>query len=242
MAGMAAGDVSRIWDSVTATQPAPSVRVVVACAAIAVLVVTWRPLWSRARHLVTITHEGAHGLAALLSGRRLQGIRLHSDTSGLTVSKGRPRGPGMIATAFAGYPGPALVGLGAAYLLHRGHAVALLWAVLMLLALLLVQIRNWFGLWSVLVAGAGVFAVSWWASPALQSAFAYTGTWFLLLAAPRPVLELHRSRRRGGDSDADILGRLTRTPPVLWVAVFLLVTLGALVAGALLITGYRLRA
>lgn len=236
-------DVSRIWDSVTAPQPAPPTGIVAACAGIAVVAVLWRPAWLRTRHLLTITHEGAHGVAALLSGRRLQGIRLHSDTSGLTLTRGRRTGFGMFVTAAAGYPGPALVGLGAAYLLHTGHAVALLWSVLVLLTLLLVQIRNWFGLWSVLTAGAVVFAVSWWAPPATQSAFAYAGTWFLLLAAPRPVLELRQARRRrGGDSsDADILGRLTRTPGTLWVGVFLLLTLASLVLGGVLITGYRFR-
>ncbi|GAB2465954.1 M50 family metallopeptidase [Jatrophihabitans fulvus] len=234
---MASSDVSRVWDSVTAVQPVPGASTIAACALVALVCVVWRPLWVRTRHLVTITHEGAHGVAALLSGRRLGGIRLHSDTSGLTVSRGRARGPGMVATALAGYPGPALVGVGAAALLHVGHAVALLWLVLVLLALLLVQIRNWFGLWSVLVAGAGVFAVSWWGSPGLQSGVAYAGTWFLLLAAPRPVLELQASRRRGArDTDADMLGRLTRTPGTLWVGVFLVVSVGALVAGALLIT------
>ncbi|MCW2595312.1 MAG: hypothetical protein QOJ78_2551 [Pseudonocardiales bacterium] len=235
-------DVSRIWTSVTATQAAPQPSVIALCAALAFVAVAWRPLWTRTRHLVTITHEGAHGVAALASGRRLSGIRLHSDTSGLTLSRGRRTGVGMFVTAAAGYPGPALVGLGAAYLLHVGHAVALLWAVLGLLALLLVQIRNWFGLWSVLVAGAVVFAVSWWAPPATQSAFAYVGTWFLLLAAPRAVLELQQARRQRatGGSDADILGRLTRTPGTLWVAVFLLVTVAALAGGAVLITGGRL--
>lgn len=236
-------DVSRIWDSVTATQPAPDRGVIAACALVALVAVVWRPLWIRTRHLVTITHEGAHGVAALLSGRRLNGIRLHSDTSGLTVSRGPRTGFGMVLTAVAGYPGPAVLGLGAAYLLHRGHAVALLWGALALLVLLLVQIRNWFGLWSVLLAGAVVFAVSWWASAATQSAFAYAGTWFLLIAAPRPVFELQRARRRrpSGSSDADILGRLTRTPGTLWVAVFLLVTMAALAGGAVLITGYRFR-
>ena len=209
---------------------------------VALIGVLWRPLWSRTRYVVTITHEGAHGVVALLSGRRLQGIRLHSDTSGLTLSRGRRSGPGMIATAFSGYPGPALAGLGAAGLLHSGRAVALLWLALLVLTLLLVQIRNWFGLWSILLAGGVVFAVSWWAPPSAQSAFAYTLTWFLLFAAPRPVLELWAARplRRGRGSDADVVGRLTRTPAALWIGVFLLVTLAALVTGSLLITGYRL--
>ncbi len=233
-------DVSRVWHSVTATQPAPGAAVIAGCAALGLVAVLWRPVWVRTRHLVTITHEGAHGVTALLSGRRLSGIRLHSDTSGLTVTRGRRTGVGMMLTAAAGYPGPAVVGLGAAYLLHIGHAIALLWSVLVLLALMLVQIRNWFGLWSVLAAGAVVFAVSWWAPPTTQSAFAYAGTWFLLIAAPRPVLELGRSRkRRGGTSDADVLGRLTRTPGGLWVGVFLVLTVAASAVGAVLITGYR---
>ena len=41
------------------------------------------------------------------TGRRLAGIRLHSDTSGLTVSRGKPTGIGMILTAAAGYTAPS---------------------------------------------------------------------------------------------------------------------------------------
>ena len=145
---------------------------------------------------MTIAHEGAHGLVALAAGRRLSGIRLHSDTSGLTVSAGRPTGLGMVLTCAAGYIGPGLFGLGAAALLAAGHAIGLLWALLALLALLLVQIRNWYGLWSVLVTGAVVFAATWWLPPEGQAAFAALATWFLLLAAPRTVLELQTSRRR----------------------------------------------
>jgi Peptidase M50B-like len=224
--------VSRVWTSVTATQAEPATWVVTVAALFAFALVVWRPAWQRTRHLVTICHEGAHGVAALLSGRRLSGIRLHSDTSGLTVSRGRSTGPGMVVTAIAGYLGPAVIGLGAAYLLHVGHAVAVLWCVLVLLALLLVQIRNWFGLWSVLLAALMVFAVSWWASTPWQSAFAYAGTWFLLIAAPRPVFELQSSRRRARGSDVDTLARLTRVPAVMWIIVLLAATLGALVLGA----------
>ena len=100
----------------------------------------------------------------------------------------------------------------------------------MLLALLLVQIRNWFGLWSVLVSGAVVLVVSELLPGQAQSAFAYLLTWFLLLSAPRPVLELQaeRRRRRSSTSDADQLARLTGLPGLVWVGVFLAVTVGAL--------------
>lgn len=222
-----------IWDRSVGTQPAPEPRVVAITGVLALVVTIVPSLWRRTRHVVTIAHEGAHGMVALLSGRRLAGIRLHSDTSGLTLSRGRSRGAGMIATAAAGYLGPALLGLGAALLLHQGHAVGLLWLFVVLLALLLVNVRNLYGLFSVLVAGLAVFAVSWWGSSAVQTGSAYLGAWFLLIAAPRPLLELQQERRRGRarDSDADVLARLTRVPGVLWVAVLLLATLGCLAAG-----------
>jgi Peptidase M50B-like len=225
--------LGRFWARVTTTAPDLPPTVLWGTAAAATLLVLSPVLWRPARHVVTIAHEGAHGLVALAAGRRLSGIRLHSDTSGLTVSAGRPTGLGMVLTLVAGYTGPGLFGLGAAALLATGHAVGLLWALLGLLALLLVQIRNWYGLWSVLVTGAVVLAATWWLPPNGQAAFAALATWFLLLAAPRTVVELQTSRRRRAtpNSDADQLARLTRLPAVVWVAVFLLVDVGALMLG-----------
>lgn len=142
----------------------------------------------------------------------------------------------------AGYLGPSVAGMLAALLLWNRHAVAVLWSVLVLLTLLLLQIRNWFGLLVVLMTGLGVFAASWWLSEQGQSAVAYLLTSFLLIAAPRPVLELARQRRRrgAGRSDADELARLTRIPAVVWLAVFLVATMGSAVAGSWLVAaGYR---
>ena len=170
---------------------------------------------------------------------------MHSDTSGLTVSVGKPRGPGMVATVAAGYTGPALLGVGAAWLLSRGYAVALLWILLVVLVLVLVQIRNWYGLWAVLVTGALLVAVTVWGSATVQSVAAYAVTWFLLLGAPRAVLEMQSERRRGrrrgvpDTSDAGMLGRLTHTPGALWVAILLLVCLAALALGAVWLIGLQ---
>ena len=223
-----------VWNRALTTQPAPSVRVVEVTAILAALLV-WGPgAWPITRHVVTIAHEASHGLVAFLSGRKLHGIRLHSDTSGLTVSAGRTTGLGMIMTTAAGYVGPGLLGLAAAALLANHRAVGLLWVLLILLALLLIQVRNWFGLWSILICAAVMLGVSWWLAPQTQSAFAYVLTWFLLLAAPRPVLELQVHRRRTGarSSDADQLARLTFLPAIVWVGLFLVVTVGALAVGA----------
>ncbi len=224
----------QIWDRATTVQPAPDQVVLLGTLAAALVCLAVPVLWHLTRHFLTIVHEAAHGLVAVLSGRRLSGIRLHSDTSGLTVSVGKPRGPGMVATAFAGYVGPAVLGLGAAWLLGRGYAVGLLWLLLVVLVLVLVQIRNWYGLWSVLVSGVVLVGVSWWGSAAVQVAVAYAVTWYLLLGAPRAVLEMQAQRRRTrgrGTSDADVLGRLTPLPGGFWVAALLLVCVGALVLG-----------
>ncbi|MEX5720242.1 M50 family metallopeptidase [Geodermatophilus maliterrae] len=221
------------WTRISAEVPLP-LEVLVGAAVAALVVVASPALWRPARTVVTIAHEGAHGLVALGTGRRLAGIRLHSDTSGLTVSAGRPTGPGMVLTLLAGYVGPGLFGLGAAALLATGHAVGVLWAVLGLLALLLLQIRNFYGLWAVLVTAAVVLGVTEWLPPTGQAAFAAGVTWFLLLAAPRTVLELQGARRRRAapGSDADQLARLTRVPAVVWVGLFLLVDLAALALAA----------
>jgi hypothetical protein len=231
--------LDRFWDRVTAVVPELETSVLFGAAAVAALLVLSPALWRVTRNVVTIAHEGAHGAVALVSGRRLSGIRLHSDTSGLTVSAGRPTGLGMVLTCAAGYLGPGLFGLGAAALLAAGHAVGLLWALLLLLALLLLQIRNWYGLWSVLLTGVVVFAATWWLPPSGQAAFAAVGTWFLLLAAPKTVVELQRARRRrvAPDSDADQLARLTHVPALLWVGFLLLVDLGALALGAWWLVG-----
>ena len=233
------------WSDITTPQPVPSTTVVLGTAA-AVLVILVLPVaWHVARHGLTIVHEAFHAGVAVLVGRRLSGIKVHSDTSGLTVSVGKPRGPGMVATVAAGYTGPALLGVGAAWLLSRGYAVALLWILLVVLVLVLVQIRNWYGLWAVLVTGALLVAVTVWGSATVQSIAAYAVTWFLLLGAPRAVLEMQSERRRGrrrgvpDTSDAGLLGRLTHTPGALWVAILLLVCLAALALGAVWLIGLQ---
>jgi hypothetical protein len=224
-----------LWDRVTATQPLPGPGVVVGTALAAAALVLLPGVWPVARHVVTIAHEAGHAVVAVLTGRRLTGIRLHSDTSGLTLSKGRPRGPGMVLMLMAGYTGPALLGLGAAALLAQGRPIALVWGLLVVLAVMLLLIRNLFGLWVVLVSGAVLVAVTW-APPTAQSAVAYTLTWFWLLAAPRTVLELAVTRRRGPrTSDADQLAVVSHLPAVLWVGVLLLVTLAALAGGLALL-------
>jgi Peptidase M50B-like len=229
--------LSDLWHRVWSTQPDPPRLLVVLTGVLALVAVGWRPAWRLARNAVTIAHEGGHALVAIGCGRRLRGIRLHSDTSGLTLSSGRPYGPGMVFSLAAGYLTPSLLGLAGAGLLGLGRITLLLWVSLVLLLAVLVMIRNGYGMVAVLAVGALVFLVSWFASPAAQAAFAYAGVWFLLLGGVRPVGELQRLRARGHapDSDADQLARLTRVPGLLWVGLFGLVNLAVLAVGGYLL-------
>jgi hypothetical protein len=206
--------------------------------AVALLVVGHGGLWRIARTVVTIAHEGGHAMIAVLTGRRLAGIRLHSDTSGVTVSVGRTTGPGMVLTALAGYLAPSLLGLGAAGLVTVGWTRPLLWLGVALLLATLIYVRNWFGGVAVLLTGGLVGVVAWYGSPAVQLAFCAVLAWFLLFGGLRADRELGQGRRRQVrrrdyplDSDADQLARLTGLPPWLWVGLFTVVGLGAVALG-----------
>jgi hypothetical protein len=226
--------LTAFWSRVTQTSEALTVPMLVGSLVVGVLLVLLPGTWHTVRHAVTVVHEGGHGVAAVVSGRRLTGIRLHSDTSGLTVSKGPRTGAGMILTLLAGYTAPALAALGAAWMLNRGYSAGLLWALLFVLALMLVQIRNWFGLWVILVGAALVVGVTWLASPQWQPVFGHVLTVVLALGALRASIELQTSRRRtrSGQSDADQLARLTHLPGLFWVFVFVLVSLACAIVDA----------
>ncbi len=249
MADMDTASITDVWDRVFGAQPAPETWLVIATGVVALFAVVPHGIWRLTRNAVTIAHEGGHGLVALLSGRRLDGIRLHSDTSGLTVSRGKPTGIGMVLTAAAGYTAPPLLGLAGAWLLSAHHITALLWGATALLLAMLVMIRNAYGVLTVVLAGGAFLLVSWLTSADVQAAFAYFVVWFLLLGGVRPVFELQTKRRRFGlrrpsaeyaaamgrsgapDSDADQLSRLTHVPAGMWLLLFHAVALCSLIGG-----------
>jgi Peptidase M50B-like len=224
--------LGEIWDRATSTQPVPDVGFVVAAGLAALALVLVPAAWPRVRLGITVVHEAGHAVVGVLVGRRLKSIHLHSDTSGLTVTSGKPRGPGMVAMLASGYLAPAVLGLVAALLLADGRSVGLLWLLVLLTAALILWVRNGYGFLVLLVGGAGVLLLTWYGSGTVQSVAAYLIAWLLLLAAPRPLVELLAAgRRRGRTSDADQLAGLTRVPAVLWILLLLLANLAGLVVG-----------
>lgn len=208
-----------------------------AAGAVALAVVADHRLWRFFRFVVTIAHEGGHAGVALLSRRTVHHVRLHADTSGLTVTSGRPTGPGMIATAAAGYLSPSVLGLLAAAGLAGGYVSPVLIGFAVLLLGLLVAVRTVFGVLTVVGCAAALIGLAGWTPAPVQGAAAVLLCWFLLLAGPRPVLELQHQRRRGQAprSDADQLAALSHLPAILWVGFFLVFTVVAALAGAALL-------
>jgi Peptidase M50B-like len=229
--------VSVPWDRLAGYQLDPSTLLVLGTGTVGLAAVAVDRVWRRTRYVITIVHEAGHALAALATGRRLTGIRLHSDTSGLTLSVGRPDGPGMVATTAAGYLCPSLLGLCGVGVLAAGWVTVTLWVAVAMLLAMLVMIRNVYGAVPLLLTGAVLVLVAWYGSADVQAAFGHAATWFLLFGAVRPLAELRRLRRSGAarNSDVDELSRLTRLPAWLWLALLAGGSLAALAGGGWLL-------
>lgn len=221
--------VQAAWAAATATSAVPGPWVALLSAAVVAIAVFWRRTWPVTRHLVTIAHEGGHAVVAVAMRRRLSGIRLEADTSGVTVTAGKPTGPGVVLTLLAGYTAPALWAWGASTLVWAGHTPALLWGSAVLVAVMLLWVRNAFGALTLATTLAAFVLVLRFGTPTVQVAAGCALTWLLAFGSLKPVVELQRQRRRGrgADSDADQLARLTGVPGICWVVLFGAVVLSA---------------
>jgi hypothetical protein len=116
---------------------------------------------------------------------------------------------------------PSLAGLGAALLLHRGHAPAVLTLTVVTMVLLMLVSRDMITLGSVFAVGMLAFATLYWGPPWLQGWFVCAEAWLLLLSevgglATLVVYRLH-GRWHEGD-DAEHLAVDTKIPSPVWIA------------------------
>jgi len=232
--------MDELWAHLIKVQSDPEKWVIAVSALGALVMVGFRMPWQLSRGLITIAHEGGHALMALLTRRKLEGIRLHSDTSGVTLTRGKPTGPGMVLTALAGYLAPSLLGLGAAWLTNERRITLLIFVVLLFLVCMLLLIRNLYGALILLVTGGAVGALSFYASGEVQQVVAIVLVWFLLFGGIRPIIELQskRRRRQARDSDADQLARLTFLPGGFYVFFFLAVAVASVIFAAYLMNPF----
>jgi len=196
--------------------------------AVAVAVgLTATPLWrSIGTHVVTVVHEGGHALVSGLSSGTVRSIRVnHDGTGSTTATTGLRNG---VAQAMAGYLTPPAVGLGALAVAHAERGAAALTVLLFGLVLVLLSVRNIFGLVVVLLLGAGLYrAVHHTAGPTQDAVLLVIG-WTLLLGSVRHTVPglVH------GLSDAQALSKMVGLPAPLWVIFFALAACAAVYGAA----------
>lgn len=189
-----------------------------------VLLVVAVPAWRSIRIVVTVVHELGHALVGMLAGRTFTGLVLRPDMSGHVVTTGRPRGPGRVATTFAGYPAPALLGAGLVVAATSGWAPPVLAAAMVVLLFSLIRVRSLYTalvMLACLAASAGL----WWSAETVAQALVLIVVGIvLLLGSWRHAVAAARSREPG--SDFAVLGQITPVPRAIWV----LMTLAIVVA------------
>ncbi|SJM52746.1 M50 family metallopeptidase [Gulosibacter sp. 10] len=202
--------------------PQAAVLVVLAVAAAVVLVPV---LWLRLRLVVTLVHELGHAMIGLLAGRRFNGFVLNGDMSGHAVTTGPTRGFGRVATTWAGYPAPAVVGAVLVWLSVRGWAAPALTIALVLLLVSFVRVRSWLTALIMIIALGATGALWWFRDDELQAPILLAVGIVLVVGAWRHLAAVFAGG--GPSSDPGVLAQLTRVPVWLWNASFALVCAGA---------------
>lgn len=178
-------------------------------------------VWRVVRLGVTLVHELGHAMIGVLVGRRFTGFVIGGDASGHAVTYGPARGPGRVATTWAGYPAPALLGALMAWAASRGWAAPVLTVLLLVLLASLVRVRSALTALAT-VAATALLALAWWgAGPATQTLLLTVLAAILVLGAWRHLGAVAFTRTPG--SDPAVLAALTRIPRVVWLATFALV-------------------
>jgi hypothetical protein len=182
--------------------------------------------WALLQHVDTMAHEGAHAFVNACMGGTTEFVEIKSNGDGRTqyVSGGG------VASGVAGYLGPGACGLAAAAMIHHGQVVAVLWAGVILLLILLCSVRKLFGTSAVIILCLFLFLVARYAPAFLQAVTAYSLSWLLLLSGVRMVFA-HGTRA----GDAGILRERTRLPRILWAGLWLIGSILAFAVGCTLL-------
>ena len=196
----------------------PGLAVVLALAAVAI---TWWPAWRVLRLVVALVHELGHAVVGVLSGRRFTGFVLRSDMSGHAITVGPARGPGVVATTWAGYPAPGVLGALLVWLASVGWSAPVLTLLVLGLLVALVFVRSGLTLAIVLGTAVALGSLWWWGDDSLQHHLVATLGVVLLIGAWRHLGTVIAGPDRSSDPSA--LARATGVPVWVWQGSFVLV-------------------
>ncbi|KRE38639.1 hypothetical protein ASG73_05730 [Janibacter sp. Soil728] len=186
---------------------------------------TWWPAWRVLRMAVTLVHELGHAVVGILCGRRFTGFVLRSDMSGHAVNVGPAHGAGVIATTWAGYPAPGIVGAGLIPVATHGWSAPALAVLGVGLLASLTRVRSALTGLVVLSVIAATASLWWWGDDTLQARLLVGVGVLLLVGAWRHLGSMFPHVEAG--SDPGVLARATGIPAPLWVASFVLVLAAA---------------
>ncbi len=195
---------------------------------LAAIVVHGPTLFKITTHAETVVHEGAHALVGLVTGRRILSVKINRDGGGGTRMV-PASGFGFGVAASVGYIGASAAGLISAELISVGRIVAVLWLGLLLLAVMLLMVRNFFGGIVILSCGVLLFLIVRYTTAGVQTTVAYGVTWFLLLAAAKVALGAASKPKEV--TDAEILAGMTFLWRSAWCFLWVIGTIAALVVG-----------
>jgi hypothetical protein len=176
-----------------------------------------------------MAHEGGHAFMASLVGLRITSVTMEPNGNGLTEATGQ-RGLGVVLFQFFGYLAPSALGVGTAKLIQVGHIVAVLWLLLLALAVLLLSARGFFAWTCIIGAGFLLYSIARYSTLGAKVFTAYVLTWFLLISGVVVVLRHWRS-----EGDRALLKSSTGLPKWFWPPLWLLGSIAALLTGGALL-------
>lgn len=190
------------------------------------------PLWRYTTNAITIAHEGGHAVFGWLFGTTVKHVKIFPAGGGEMM----PASQTFVSKFFAliaGYLGPSIIGFaGVQLLVHDFDPRVVLWLSLLFLISVLIMVRNLFGVFVILSVGAILWVVAMRSTEPVQLVFAHVWVWFLLMGGARQVPELFWDIHSGDTTnDAAQLQGQTLIGDVVWLALFWLLSLGALVYG-----------
>lgn len=168
-------------------------------AAVAMVLVISRHTGHPIRNLGTFVHESGHAIAAVLLRLQVSGVRLAHDTSGVTSTGGGGRLRGAMVS-WAGCPAGAVVAAGYALALRFSRPA---WAAvatgLLVLLVLVLWVRNWWGVWVLLILLGAISLVLWAAPSSWLYPVVMLVMFTLLFGSFLDIANYHRARLQSTD-------------------------------------------
>jgi hypothetical protein len=233
-----------------------STRALLACLALAAAVsfFLWDTVWLYPfRLLVTLMHESGHAMMAWMLGGHVESVTISPSTGGLTYHSGASARWELMLTASGGYLGSSVAGallLIAAGRMRSGRlllwglvawmvTVAVLWVPLLppnpgaahALATGSSRTDGLFTLGFIAGMGALLGLVAWKAPVWMRRALVVWIAALSCMLALQDIRGLFGYGLQAGVSDAHSMAQLTYIPAPVWAALWMLLSLGAMVLG-----------